>query len=438
MLRALWCSIGCALAIAIIGCDSGDGSGEDGGSAGAAGAAGTNAGEGGGGQGGSGGTSAGAGGHGGSAGTSAGAGGAGGVTAGSGGTAGNEDDAGAGTGGVGHMPITSECNGEPAAEAPSAQWVNVTGSLAGMASECGNLTLVAADPCSGRVIAGVAKVGLYATSDGGASWDKLGTGAGSASIGHRPSSIIFDPEHPEVFYETGIYGALNDGVFKTEDSGATFQHLGEIGHIDLIGVDFTDPERKTLLAGVHETKRKLWLSRDGGMSWNDIGMALPEDSHFSSAPLVLDADRFLLGACGWGDGTCGVLASDNGGASWSSKSTEAPAGQPLWMKDGNMVWPTIYGSGALISANSGESWTKVDGPRSTPVELPDGRIVAVGGDHLILSSDAGETWTAIGEPLPFQAAGVAYSPARQTFFIWHNDCGESVLADAVMSAGLAD
>jgi hypothetical protein len=142
----------------------------------------------------------------------------------------------------------------------------------------------------------------------------------------------------------------------------------------------------TLLAGVHETKRRLWLSRDGGMSWNDIGRALPEESHFSSAPLVLAAERFLLGACGWGDGTCGVLASDDVGQSWTSKSSEALAGQPLWMKDGHLVWPAIYGSGAILSADLGESWTKGDGPRSTPVELPNGRIVAVGGDQLVISS----------------------------------------------------
>jgi hypothetical protein len=80
----------------------------------------------------------------------------------------------------------------------------------------------------------------------------------------------------------------------------------------------------------------------------------------------------------------------------------------------------------------------VDGPRATPLELPDGRIVTVGGDHLIVSSNAGESWTNIGEPLPYQPAGVAYSRSQKTFFIWHNDCGEAVLADAIMTAGLQD
>jgi hypothetical protein len=435
MTKQRLCMLGCALVL--IGACKSDESTEDGGGAGAGGSSG----EGSSGAGGASGSSGSSGSSGaGASGASGGGAGTGGVSAGAGGVEDSgmtQEDASAGAGGSGHMPIPTEC-AETSAEAPSATWVNATGMLAGMASECGNLTLVAAHPCSELVIAGVAKVGLYATTDSGDSWTKLGSGAGSDSIGHRPSSIVFDPEHPEIFYETGIYGALNDGIYKTDDGGTTLKKLGEIGHLDLVSVDFGDPERKTLLAGVHETKRRLWLSNDGGESWNDIGMALPEDSHFSSAPLVLDPEHFLLGACGWGDGTCGVLASDDAGGSWQSKSTEAPAGQPLWMKNGNMVWPTIYGSGALISDDSGASWMKVDGPRSTPVELPDGRIVAVGGDHLIISTDSGASWTNIGEPLPYQAAGVAYSAAKKTFFIWHNDCGDAVLADAIMSAGLRD
>jgi photosystem II stability/assembly factor-like uncharacterized protein len=325
----------------------------------------------------------------------------------------------------------------PVAAAPSAAWTNVTGMLAGLESECGNLTLVAADPCKQRVIAGVAKRGLYATSDRGATWSKLSSAAGSANIVHRPSSIVFDPEHHDVIYESGIYGSFSDGVYKSEDGGASFKQLGNIGHIDLVSVDFSDSARKTLLAGAHETKQKLFLSTDGGASFSDIGPKLPAGSHFSSAPLVLDAKRFLLGACGWGDGTCGVFASADAGQNWKQTSSESPAGQPLVTRDMQLVWPTIWGSGAIVSADLGQSWTKVSGPHAgSPVELPDGRLVAVGNDHLMASSDHGKSWTNLGEPLPYPPAGMTYSPSQRAFFIWRNDCNNAVLADAVMSAGL--
>src|SRR5438105_13373508 len=80
-----------------------------------------------------------------------------------------------------------------------AQWVDVTGNLAGMPSECGNLCLLSVVPGEDRIIAGVAKRGLWQTVDGGGKWSALGQGAGSDSIVNRPSRILYDPAHPGVF-----------------------------------------------------------------------------------------------------------------------------------------------------------------------------------------------------------------------------------------------
>ena len=419
-----------ALVLPLNACSSDD-SAENGGPAGAgtAGAAGNSGASGAGASAGASGSSGiggvgGSSGSGGSAGTS-GSGGAGG--SGTGGTGGSGGSGGTG-GGDPSKPVPFACQVMPGAPPPAA-WKNVTTNLAGMASECGNLTLVAADPCSKKVIAGVAKGGLW-QSEGG-SWTKLGSGAGSANIVHRPSSIVFDPQYPQVFYESGIYG---DGVYKTTDGGLTFTRLGMIAHNDLVSVDFRDPDRKTLLAGSHEAKRKLYHSSDGGRTWNDIGMNLPDGSHFSSAPLVLDAQRFLLGACGWGDGSCGVYTSSDGGKTWSPTTTEGPGGRPLWTADGHLVWSGVW-DGMLLSSDVGKSWKKVGGAKLAPVELPDGRVVAIGSDHLVISSDHGATWSNIGEALPYPPNGVTYSAAAKTFYIWRNDCGDRVLSNAVMSAG---
>ena len=70
-----------------------------------------------------------------------------------------------------------------------AQWVNVTGNLAGMPSECGNLSFMSVIPGKDRVIAGVAKHGLWQTVDGGETWTPLGQTAGSDAIVNRPSQI---------------------------------------------------------------------------------------------------------------------------------------------------------------------------------------------------------------------------------------------------------
>src|SRR5947199_2161466 len=83
-----------------------------------------------------------------------------------------------------------------------AQWVNVTGNLAGMPSECGNLCLLSVVPGQDRIIAGIAKRGLWQTTDGGASWTQLGQGAGSDIIVNRPSRILYDPRNPDTFWES--------------------------------------------------------------------------------------------------------------------------------------------------------------------------------------------------------------------------------------------
>jgi hypothetical protein len=319
--------------------------------------------------------------------------------------------------------------------APAAQWVNVTGNLANMASECGNLTMVSAEPCTNTIIAGVAAKGLWATSDGGKTWTKLGAGAGSATIVNRPSSIVYDPDHQDVFWESGIYNG--GGVYKTTDNGQTFKELGTIAHNDLVSVDLSDPDRKTILVGGHEQKRKLYLSTDGGQTFQDIGMNLPADSHFSSAPQILDSKNFLLGACGWGDGTCGVYRSYDGGGCWSRVSDLPVVARPLWAGDNTMYWTTVFDGGITTSTDQGKTWSQSMGGVVSwyPVELPDGRVVVVANNRLVATKDKGKTWTPIGQTLPFKPNSVTYSVRTKTFFISHFDCGNAVPADAIASAG---
>jgi len=324
--------------------------------------------------------------------------------------------------------------------APPATWTNATGNLANMPSECGNLGLVSANPCSGMVIAGVAKAGLWATEDGGKTWNKLGTGQGSAVITNRISAVVYDPAHPGTFWESGIYNA--GGVYRTTDDGQTFEQLGDVTHNDSVSVDFTDPERKTLLAGPHEATSKMLRSTDGGKTWTDVGKTLPSSAGFCTATQVLGPTNLLVGCVGGG-----VFHSTDG-SSWTSVGSKGVEPQPLLASDGTLYWLGAQG-GVNVSTDHGQHFAEtadgnlapgIVGPVS-PVELPDGRIVVLGKDHLLISSDKGQSFKPIGEPLPYPgggydgARGPAYSARTRTFYVWRWDCGNSVLPDAVMSAG---
>lgn len=342
------------------------------------------------------------------------------------GTAGSPAAGGSGTTPI--MPI-------PVGETPEAKWVNVTGTLAGMASECGNLGRVSAGVQEDLLVVGVAQKGLFGSTDGGATWRPLG--AKGAMITNRISYVAYDPAAPTTFWESGIYNG--GGVYKTTDSGATFTQVGDVTHCDSVSVDFSDPQRLTLLAGSHEQAQKLFLSTDGGAKWDDIGKGLPAGSGFCTTSAILDSKTFIVGCGGWYGGNPGIQRTTDGGAVFTQVSDVGVAGQPLRASDGAIYWAGHQQGGLYKSTDQGEHFTQIAEPANArsvePIELPDGRIVTVGGKTLMISADHGATWEPLADPLPFTPNGVTYSAFRNAFYVWQWDCGDVVLSNAIMRFG---
>jgi hypothetical protein len=331
------------------------------------------------------------------------------------------------------------------APTPPASWIPVTNNLAGLASECGNVNGVYIDPRTDRLITGIALQGLFQSTDGAQTWTALG--ASGDLIKNRTSSIVFDPTNPNVFWESGIYGweTNTDGVFITKDNGKSFQGYAALqaiqSHQDSIAVDFTDPGRKTLVAGGHEQKGILFLSTDAGATWKDIGKSLPGGFGFCTTSLVLDAKTFVVGcAASYSQASGGILRSTDGGSSWSAASTQSVAGHPLRASDGTIYW-SGEGGGIVASHDNGVTWSTfaMQGKAGSvqPLELPDGRIASTQGSNIVVTSDKGTTWTSIGTPVPFTPVGISYSPFRAAFYAWYFTCGGSnaVPTDGIVRYG---
>ena len=276
--------------------------------------------------------------------------------------------------------------------------------------------------------------GLWASTNGAAEWTPLGQGAGSASIVNRGSSIVYDPDRPNTFWESGIYNS--GGVYRTDDNGLTFRQLGDVKHSDAVSVDLTDPQRLTLLSGTHESSA-VFLSRDGGRAWSDISGSLPRDVGFSSQPFILDSRTYLLGTS---DGTgSGVFRTVDNGSTWKPVYKGAVKGQPLVARtDGAIYWVT--GNGGIIkSVDQGMNWTNAANAGSVNpyapnlVELPNGELAAA-GRSVVVSNDQGKTWRTVGPTFPIQPTGFAYSPFRNAFYIWYFTCGapDLVPPDAIL------
>ncbi len=346
--------------------------------------------------------------------------------AGSGNTGGN-----AGGGGTSNVTPVDEAKAKP--------WIAVTGNLEGTKSECGNLGTVTVKPDQDWVIASVARQGLFVSKDGDSEWVPLGQGKGSQPLDNRTSQLTFDPGDPNVFWESGMYGGC---VYQTLDNGDTFEQLSNTTHCDSVSVDFTDPQRATMLAGGHEG-RNLYKSIDAGQTWDDIGPNLPADAGFTGFARVLDAKTFLVASFS-GKGS-GIFRSDDGGDTWSEPWEGGIRSRPLFATDGAIYWVLSNqdsNQGLVRSEDNGMTWNKVPGSdgilsvEHALAELPGGTLATVGFTHLVISDDRGKSWREIGKKLPFAPAGMTYSPVRKLFYLWHFLCeaGDNpVPSDAIMT-----
>jgi photosystem II stability/assembly factor-like uncharacterized protein len=303
--------------------------------------------------------------------------------------------------------------GSDAPSAVAGDWIDVTNNVGGENWGAYGITYMKAVPGSDMVIAGVSECGLWRTDDGGATWKKLG----GAEIKNRPGRIVFDPKDPAVFWVSGCYG---DAPFKTEDGGKTFQRLGNLTHADGVDVDFSDPQRKTLLLGLHEQSQSLQLSTDGGKSWKKIGDKLPADSNHSSDPIIIDSKTFLTNTAGWKPkARLGIYRTENAGETWTVVSEFGPAGEPLVACDGAIYWQRLWGGGLLKSTDKGKTWSVISNAiKSNPIELPGKRLAGLAESQVLVSSDGGVKWTKIGPPAPFKPNGITYSEKGRCFYAW--------------------
>lgn len=328
-------------------------------------------------------------------------------------------------------PVTESVDGSlPVA---GAAWTDVTANLLGLESTCGNVSYVSSHPTLEQVIVGISSQGLFEFDAGQLTWNPLGTSAGSAQIGNRMSWIEYDPLVPERFWQAGAYG---DGVFRTDDSGATFQQISDLRHLDYVSVDPTDPFRATMMVGVHE-EREVLRSLDGGGTWSSLAESLPADIGFTPYPIVMDTDTYVLGTYRADD--AGIFRSTDAGATWTRVHDGAISGPPV--TNGNDIfWLLERGGGVVRSTDQGFSFAAGEptgGRPATLQQLSDGRLITHGESSLLISSDFGATWSTFGPALPFEPRGVTVSENGGAAFIWQFSCnfgddGNPVTPESIM------
>ncbi|HET7544016.1 MAG TPA: hypothetical protein VFK05_29295 [Polyangiaceae bacterium] len=343
-----------------------------------------------------------------------------------------------GSGGAGHVGgsesdggDSGDMGGHVTPTNPGGTWTNATGDLAGTPSGCGTIYYVTTKPGENLLILGVAKRGVFTSTDSGKSWSQLGTGMGSASFGSALTDVVFDPEHDATWWLSGIrYGS----PFRTDDDGETFQALANFDQNDGISVDLSDPDRKTLLVGGHEQNQMVQYSDDGGNTWQNIGVNLPADAGFTSFPYVVDDRTFMLATS-----NSTTYRTTNKGDTWSKVVNGGGGAKPLKHSDGSLYWAARESGGLVRSTDDGETWSVVTPPGvvfgMTPIELPDGRIAMRSAMGMLVSEDKGANWRQVTPPVPndFWWYVSTYNAKDKAFYTTRFACEATVVnADGLM------
>ena len=233
--------------------------------------------------------------------------------------------------------------------------------------------------------------GVWRTTNGGQSWSNISDGKATfASVG----AIALAPSDPNVIWvgagETDWREDLThgDGVWRSTDGGATWQHLGldDTRHIGVIRVHPTNPDVAYVAAMGHafgpNAMRGVFRTMDGGRTWSKV---LYLDENTGAIDLAMDpTNPRILYAAMWrarrtpygldaGAGKSGLWKSLDGGDTWTELSANKGLPATPLGRIGISVAPAmpqrVYASveapdsagGIFRSENGGATWTRTSG-----------------------------------------------------------------------------
>lgn len=208
--------------------------------------------------------------------------------------------------------------------------------------------------------------GIFKTTDGGASWDKILYH--SDSIGF--SDLEFAPDDPNTIYAgawrgerkpwTIISGSSEGGIYKTIDGGINWVKLTNGLPTNLIGkIDFAvSPANPAVVYAnieASDDQGGLYRSNDRGASWEFVS----DNSNLTNRPFYYtniyanpknenvvynNALRFLK--------------STDGGKSWRTMRTPHGDNHDIWINPNDTsIWVQANDGGANVTLNNGKSWS---------------------------------------------------------------------------------
>ncbi len=276
----------------------------------------------------------------------------------------------------------------------------------------------------------VASGGIWKTVNAGTTYSPIFDSYGSYSMG----ALTMDPSnHSVLWLGTGENNnqrsvAYGDGVYKSEDAGKTWKHMGlkSSEHIGQIAVDPKDGNIVYVAAygplWSSGGERGIYKTIDGGKTWNSI-LNVSENTGFNEIQMD-PRDNKVLYACahqrqrkvftyiGGGPETA-MYKSTDAGATWNKVGGGFPTGKDLGRigmaispANPDIIFAIVEGdeTGVYRSMDRGASWEKRSSYQTSgnyyqelfcdPINP--NRIWSA-NTFLMISDDAGKTWRQFGE-----------------------------------------
>lgn len=189
----------------------------------------------------------------------------------------------------------------------------------------------------GVMLVGISAAGVFATEDGGSSWEPRNSGVAAdflpdpmPSVGQCVHALEVHPKNPDILYQQN-----HCGVYRSDDAGRSWADISDglpspFGFV--VAVDpsnarraFVIPEEGPEFRSTVEGDFAVWMTENAGRTWTPLRRGLPSrPAYLHVLRQAFRTDSLDPLGLYLGTSSGAIYASANGGKSWKPIAEHLP------------------------------------------------------------------------------------------------------------------
>ena len=259
----------------------------------------------------------------------------------------------------------------------------------------------------------LAGMGVFKSTDAGETWKNMGLTAT-----HHIGRVLIDPQNADVVYVAAIgrrsTASEERGLFKTSDGGSSWDRVLFLNdRTAVIDIAFDPSNSKTIYATAWERdpdggaqrgpESGVYKSTDAGRSWEKLGGGLPDgpDVGRIGIDVATSNPKVVYALVDQGDDD-GLYRSEDAGGTWRRVNREPVKAQWDWceirVSPDNEDELYNIGQNSFVSRDGGATFSKIGGPilrlrphpsRVLHLDTHAMWINPLNTDHIVFGNDGG-------------------------------------------------